>query len=29
MEYITWRDLIDITTLVVAVISLLKSNEKR
>ena len=29
MDYITWRDLIDIATLVIAVISLLKSNKKR
>ena len=29
MDYITWRDLIDIATLIIAVISLLKSNKKR
>jgi hypothetical protein len=29
MEYITWRDLVDIATLVITVISLLISNKKR
>ena len=29
MDYITWRDLIDIATLVVSMIALLKSNKKR
>lgn len=29
MEYITWRDLIDIATLVIAIMSLLKNNRKR
>ena len=29
MEYITWRDLIDIATLVIAIVSLLLNNKKR
>lgn len=29
MEYITWRDLIDIAALIIAIMSLLKSNKKR
>ena len=29
MEYITWRDLIDIAALIIAIMSLLKNNKKR
>ena len=29
MEYITWRDLVDIATLVIAIVSLFLNNKKR